>query len=79
MDYVSEYLYWGDLAGLPFILENKTAAIIIAEVIQDAKLYHDLTASKFIPLISQFEFVNSFLIPWLRGKKVNKFNHFTAH
>ena len=37
MDYVSEYLYWGDLAGLPFILENKTAAIIMAEVIQDAK------------------------------------------
>jgi len=33
MEDVSVYIYWGNLAGLPLILENKVGAINIAEVV----------------------------------------------
>ena len=33
MDEVSGYIYWGNLAGLPLILENETSAINMAGVL----------------------------------------------
>lgn len=52
MDDVSGYIYWGNLAGLPLILDNKEGAIDMAEVVQDFKLYDKLLGNEFLPLLS---------------------------
>jgi len=52
MEDVSVYIYWGNLAGLPLILENKVGAINIAAVVWDFKLYDKLLANEFLPLLS---------------------------
>ncbi len=67
MDDVSGYIFWGNLAGFPLILDKKEEAIDMAEVVQDFKLYDKLLGNEFLSLLSQFEYVNSFVIPWLKG------------